>query len=120
MFRRRAIARQKLLQVIKRFREKGATSPDKAMTVEELGVPPKFKDVVRRPFFVRTGIFQEVNGKYYLSEERLMNVRDRLGMGETAGLGEPSEWISCEYCNSLMPPNSIKCPNCGAPRKKKA
>jgi len=117
MFRRRALKR-KLHRVIARFREKGATSPEKAMTVEELGLPPKFKEAVKRPFLARLNIFVEANGKYYLSEERLKSLKGTFGIGE-GGKFQESDWVSCEYCDSLMPPDSVKCPNCGAPRKKK-
>jgi len=77
MFRRRAEIRERLLEVIEKFRQKGATSPEKAMTMEELGLPPKFKDAMKRRLG-QWGIFVEVNGKYYMSEERLKEVKERL------------------------------------------
>lgn len=70
MFRRRARIRERLLEVIDKFRQKGATSPENAMTAEELGLPQEFKEAVRRRIG-QTGIFVEVDGKYYLSEQRL-------------------------------------------------
>jgi len=76
MFRRRANIRERLLGVVERFRVKGATSPEKAMTIEELGLPPRFKQLMERRLG-RLGIFVEVNGKYYLSEERLREIRER-------------------------------------------
>lgn len=75
MFTRREEVRKWLLGVIEKFHEKGAVSPDKAMTVEELGLPPSFREAINRRLG-RSGIFVEVNGKYYLSEERLKQVEE--------------------------------------------
>jgi hypothetical protein len=47
------------------------------MTPEELGLPPRFKEAMQRRLG-RTGIFVEVNGKYYLSEQRLKEVQERI------------------------------------------
>jgi hypothetical protein len=77
MFRRREEIRKQLSESIAKFREKGATSPEKAMTPEELGLPPRFKEAMQRRLG-RTGIFVEVNGKYYLSEQRLKEVQERI------------------------------------------
>jgi hypothetical protein len=77
VFRRRGEIREKLLQIIEEFRKKGAARPDKAMTAEELGLPPRFEDAMKRRLG-RIGIFAEVNGKYYLSEERLKEVQERI------------------------------------------
>jgi hypothetical protein len=77
MFRRREKIRKQLSESIAKFREKGATSPEKAMTPEELGLPPRFKEAMQRRLG-RTGIFVEVNGKYYLSEQRLKEVQERI------------------------------------------
>jgi hypothetical protein len=75
MFRRREEVRKWLYEVVVKFRQRGATSPDKAMTAEELGLPPIFKEAVKR-HLGRLGIFVEVNGKYYLSEERLKQMEE--------------------------------------------
>jgi len=77
MFGRRAEIMERLLRVVERFRQKGATSPEKAMTIEELGLPPRFKEAMKGRLG-QVGIFVEVNGKYYLSEERLREVREWL------------------------------------------
>ena len=77
MLRRRAEIRKQLSELIAKFREKGALSPEKAMTPEELGLPPRFKEAMQRRLG-RTGIFVEVNGKYYLSEQRLKEVQERI------------------------------------------
>ena len=74
--------------IIARFREKGATSPDRAMTAQELGLPPGFEDAMHRRLGA-TGIFVEVDGKYYLDEARLKQVQEermaRGGMGRGGG-----------------------------------
>jgi hypothetical protein len=75
MFTKGEEIRKRLLGVIDKFREKGAVSPDKAMTAEELGLPPSFREAMKRRLG-RSGIFVEVNGKYYLSEERLKQVEE--------------------------------------------
>lgn len=66
-----------LLEIIAKFREKGAINPERAMSAEELGVPPVFKEAMKRRLG-RLGIFVEVYGKYYLSEERLKQIEKML------------------------------------------
>ena len=73
MFRRRAEIRDQLLEIIEKFRQKGAISPEKAMTAEELGLPPRFEEAIKRRLG-RLGIFVEVDGKYYLSEDKLQQL----------------------------------------------
>jgi lipoate-protein ligase A len=77
MFRRRAEIRKHLLDTIEKFRQKGALSPEKAMTAEELGLPADFKERMKRRLG-QLGVFVEVDGKYYLSEERLKEVKDKI------------------------------------------
>jgi hypothetical protein len=77
MFRGREEIRKQLTELIAKFKEKGATSSEKAITVEELGLPPRFKEAMQRRLG-RTGIFIEVNGKYYLSEGGLKQFQERL------------------------------------------
>ena len=77
MFKGRNEIRKQVNQLIGKFREKGATSPEKAMTPEDLGLPPRFKEAMQRRLG-RTEIFVEVNGKYYLSEQRLKEVQERI------------------------------------------
>ena len=83
MFRRREVV-ERLLEIAERFRQKEAISPEKAMTIEELGLPPRFREAMERRLG-RSGVFVEVNGKYYLSEERLREIREqfvsRRGLG---------------------------------------
>ncbi|MCW4019908.1 MAG: ABC transporter ATP-binding protein/permease [Candidatus Bathyarchaeota archaeon] len=63
--------------IIGKFQEKDAISPEKAMTIKELDLPPKFEDMMKGRLG-ETGIFVEVEGKYYLSKERLKEFRERL------------------------------------------
>ena len=81
MFRSRDEIRKRLFEVIEKFRQKGAVSPERAMTAEELGLPPGFQEAMKRRLG-RSGIFVEVNGKYYLSEERLKQIE---GMSRAEG-----------------------------------
>ena len=74
MFRRRPEIRERLLEIVERFRQRGATSSEKAMTPEELGLPPRFKDLMSRQLR-QSDIFVEVNGRYYLSEKRLGEIQ---------------------------------------------
>ena len=76
MFRDREQMRHRLQEIIQKFREKGATSPEKALTLQELGLPPLFEQAMRRRLG-QTGIFAEVNGKYYLNEERLKQIQEQ-------------------------------------------
>jgi hypothetical protein len=89
MFRGREEMRRRLQEIIERFRQKGATSPEKAMTIQELGLPPRFEEAMHRRLG-RLGIFVEVNGKYYLNEERLKQIQEqraKAGSGTSVGTG---------------------------------
>ena len=77
MFRRRAEIREQLLNIIEKFRQKGALSPEKALTAEELGLSTEFKERMKKRLG-QLGIFVEVNGKYYLSEERLKEIKEKI------------------------------------------
>jgi hypothetical protein len=83
MFGRREEIRKWLSEIIEKFRQKGAVSPDKAMTPEELGLPPGFQEAMKRRLG-RSGIFVEVNGKYYLNEERLKEIEEQRRVEEAA------------------------------------
>lgn len=65
-----------MFELVERFRQKGATSPDKAMSLEELGLPPRFEYIMRGRLR-KLGIFVEKDDKYYLSEERLKQLEER-------------------------------------------
>ena len=77
MFGHFAEIKEMVYKEVEKFRQKGAVSPEKAMSVEELGLSPKFKTFLRsspRLF----GIFVKVDNKYYLSEERLKKIEEEL------------------------------------------
>jgi len=78
--------------IVARFREKGATSPEKAMTAQELGLPPRFEEAMKRRLGA-TGIFVEVGGKYYLDEAKLKQVQEERRAGGWAG-GARGQWGS--------------------------
>ena len=91
MFRNREEIQKRLQQVVEVFRQKGATSPEKALTLQELGLPPRFEEAMHKRLG-QTGIFVEVNGKYYLSEERLKQIQEQrqnrgFGAGGGGGFG---------------------------------
>ncbi|WXG43736.1 MAG: zinc ribbon domain-containing protein [Promethearchaeati archaeon SRVP18_Atabeyarchaeia-1] len=69
--------RERILKLTERFRTKGAISPETAMTASELGLGPRFERAMDRRLG-RAGVFVKIDGKYYLSEERLKEARDRL------------------------------------------
>jgi hypothetical protein len=77
MFRRREQMQGRFAEVIKKFRDKGAVSSDKALTAQELGLPPRFEEAMHRRLG-QTGVIVEVNGKYYLSEERLKEFKEKV------------------------------------------
>ena len=80
MFEHREEIEKWFYEVVDKFRQKGAVNPDKAMTAEELGLPPRFDAAMKRRLG-RLGVFVDVNGKYYLSEERLKQVEEIRSTG---------------------------------------
>lgn len=79
--------RRRIGEIVEKFRQKGATSPEKALTLQELDLPPRFEQAMHRRLG-QTGIFVEVNGKYYLNEERLKQIQEqRAQMGQGSGGG---------------------------------
>jgi hypothetical protein len=83
MFERRERVREWFNDIIEKFRQKGAVSPEKAMTAEELGLPPRFQEAMKGRLG-RLGVFVEQNGKYYLSEERLKQIEEMRSARGTA------------------------------------
>jgi hypothetical protein len=81
---------ERLREIIDRFRQKGAISPEKAMTIQELGLPPRFEEAMHRRLG-QLGIFVEINGKYYLNEERLKEIQEQRAKGRF-GRGGYSGW----------------------------
>ena len=61
---------EKIQQIIQKFQEKGATSPQTALTAKELGLSRIFVRIMERRK-EQTKIFVEVNGKYYLDQKAL-------------------------------------------------
>jgi hypothetical protein len=106
MFRDREQMRRRLLKVIERFREKGATSPEKAMTIQELGLPPRFEEAMHRRLG-QSGIFVAVNGKYYLNEERLRQIQEeraKRGYGaRDRGDAGPPTWARAVRSLLMLP-----------------
>jgi len=60
---------ERMKEMAETFKEKGAVSPETAMTSKELGLPPMFENMQRN--MDKTSAFIEHNGKYYLSEKKL-------------------------------------------------
>lgn len=75
--------RERFLEMVEKFRQKGATSPDKAMTPEELGLPLRFRYLMVRRLG-KLGVFLEKDGRYYLSEERLAQLEQQRSVWGTA------------------------------------
>jgi hypothetical protein len=61
---------ERIRQTIKTFQEKGAISPETALTAKELGLSRIFVRIMERRKG-QTKIFVEVNGKYYLDQKAL-------------------------------------------------
>lgn len=76
MFRDREEMRRRLAEIVERFRQKGALRPEKAVTIQELGLPPRFEEAMHRRLG-QSGIFVEVSGMYYLNEERLKQIQEQ-------------------------------------------
>jgi hypothetical protein len=77
MFKGSGRFRERIVSIAQKFREKGATSPDKAMSSQELGLPPRFDEAMKRRLG-NSGIFIDVGGgRYYLNETRLNDFQNR-------------------------------------------
>ncbi len=84
MFRNPEEIRRRLNEIVEKFRQNGATSLEKAMTIQELDLPPRFEQAMRRRLG-QTGIFVEVKGKYYLNEERLKQIQEQHANSASRG-----------------------------------
>ena len=60
---------ERMKEMAETFKEKGAVSPETAMTSEELGLPPMFERMQMN--MGKSSAFIEHNGKYYLSKKKL-------------------------------------------------
>jgi DNA-binding PadR family transcriptional regulator len=77
MFGRFAELKEMVLREVEKFRQKGALTPETAMSIEDLGLSPKFRMFLRgSPRLL--GVFVKVDNKYYLSEERLKEIEKQL------------------------------------------
>jgi hypothetical protein len=90
MFAQQGRWRQWIEALAQQFREKGATSPEKALTPQDLGVHERFEQAMKRRLG-QTGIFVAVGEKYYLNEDRLREFEQRWqsGGGGYGGMWRP-------------------------------
>ena len=79
------------------------------MTIQELGLPPRFEEAMHRRLG-QSGIFVEINGKYYLNEERLKQLeeqRAKMGSGSSGGGGwkraGPPSWYRAVGIFLMLP-----------------
>jgi hypothetical protein len=68
----------RMMEIVETFVKNGATSPESAMALEELGLPPMFGMMLQGPMG-QSGLILEHQGKYYISQERLEQMRRRFG-----------------------------------------
>jgi len=73
-----AIFMDRIMQTVKTFKEKNATNPENAKTIEELGLPPQFKMMLTHSPMGQAGLFKETNGKYYLNEEQVKQMQKKV------------------------------------------
>lgn len=69
--------KEMLTTELEKFRKNGATSPQNAMSVDDLGLSVKFKKFLNhspRLF----GVFVKIGNKYYLSEEKLKKIESQF------------------------------------------
>jgi len=65
---------ERIRQIIRTFQAKGALSPETALTAGELGLSRMFVRILHRRRG-RTRVFIEVNGKYYLDQRALQEMK---------------------------------------------
>jgi len=78
MRRSPGMLKDRIIKIAEIFKEKGAVSPETAMSLEELGLPPQFSTMMQRGIG-QSGVFLENNSKYYLSEEQLEQIKEGSG-----------------------------------------
>lgn len=64
----------RIAEIIRTFQEKGAISPETALTAQELGLSRLFVRIMKRRTG-RTRIFMEINGRYYLDQKALQEMK---------------------------------------------
>ena len=69
-------------RLVSTFQQKGATSPEKALTAEQLGLPRQFEEFMENREG-QTRVFKEINGKYYLDKEALEQMRTQMANRKT-------------------------------------
>lgn len=72
-----AMFMDRIMQTVKTFKDKDATTPENAKTIEELGLPPQFNMMLTHSPMGQTGIFKETNGKYYLNEDQFKQIQKK-------------------------------------------
>jgi len=65
---------ERIREIVRTFQAKGAISPQTALTAEELGLSRIFVRIMKRRRG-RTRVFVEVNGRYYLDEKALQEMK---------------------------------------------
>ena len=70
MRRSPGMLKDRIMKIAEIFKEKGAVSPETAISLEELGLSPQFS-MMMQGGIGQSGVFLEINAKYYLSEEQL-------------------------------------------------
>ena len=73
-----AMFMDRIMQTVKTFNDKDATTPENAKTIEELGLPPQFKMMLTHSPMGQAGIFKETNGKYYVNVEQVKQMQERF------------------------------------------
>lgn len=88
--------------LVQRFREKGATSPGRAMTAQDLGLHERFEQAMKRRLG-QTGIFVDVGGRYYLNEDALRQFEQRRQRGEFRKMGGARRnWFALRIVRMLL------------------
>ena len=78
MRRSPGMLKDRIIKIAEVFKEKGAVSPETAMSLEELGLPPQFSMMMQRGIG-QSGVFLKYNAKYYLSEEQFEQIKEGSG-----------------------------------------
>jgi len=68
----------RMKEMVDTFVKNGATSPESAKTLEELGLPSMFAMMLQGPMG-QMGLIKEHQGRYYISQERLDEMRRQFG-----------------------------------------
>jgi len=78
MRRSPGMLKDRIIKIAEVFKEKGAVSPETAMSLEELGLPHQFSMMMQRGIG-QSGVFLKYNAKYYLSEEQFEQIKEGSG-----------------------------------------